>query len=100
MGWSSGSDLAERIEEAISHHCPDLTAEALDALGRKLAEAFEDHDCDTLDECPGFIGTAHNRRMLESAGAPTSPSVGDVFIYWGDIYRFTGTRWEPFANDE
>lgn len=49
MGWSSGSSLFGEVMEIIKNSVVD------DAIRREIYEgmipAFEDCDCDTLDEC-------------------------------------------------
>ena len=53
MGWSSGSELFARIAEIIE------SIDVLDDDDRReiyteMIAAFEDFDCDTLDECTGI----------------------------------------------
>ena len=49
MGWSSGSSLLCDIIETIKTHVDDKEIRA--AIYAELVSAFEDRDCDTLDEC-------------------------------------------------
>lgn len=51
MGWSSGSPLMSRVIEAVAEHVPNNKSKL--ELFVDLIEAFEDFDCDTLDECLG-----------------------------------------------
>lgn len=51
MGWSSGSRLLGDVIESLQKHVPD--DEAREAVYVELIDAFEDFDCDTLDECTG-----------------------------------------------
>lgn len=48
MGWASGSELAERVWDAVRDHLPEGNTKRMTA--RKIIKAFESHDCDTLDE--------------------------------------------------
>ncbi len=56
MGWASGSgllaDVAMAIEDALLD--TDLSTKAKIELYSQIIEAFEDRDCDTLDECVGI----------------------------------------------
>jgi hypothetical protein len=49
MGWSSGSRIMTEIIEAAKDTISD-DAERLD-LYKIMIDIFEDHDCDTLNEC-------------------------------------------------
>jgi hypothetical protein len=49
MGWASGSRLFSDIIVSLKKHVPD--EEVREALYVDLIEAFEDFDCDTLQEC-------------------------------------------------
>lgn len=51
MGWSSGSRLFNDVIDAMMNHVPD--EESRQAVYVELINAFEDFDCDTLDECVG-----------------------------------------------
>ena len=101
MGWSSGGDLADKIEQAMKPYLKKFTAEELDAIGRKIADAFEDHDADTLTECDGFIGHASANMSAERYGAPSKPwTKGDGFKNkYGEQYRYDGDRWR-YVQDE
>lgn len=48
MGWSSGSELFNKVIEAIKPRIPD---EERKAIYLDLIPAFEDQDWDTQDEC-------------------------------------------------
>lgn len=52
MGWASGSELLEGIIRTLREHVPDKRAR--EAIYDDLIPIFEDHDCDTLDECVGI----------------------------------------------
>lgn len=49
MGWARGSRIMTEIIEAAKDTISD-DAERLD-LYKIMIDIFEDHDCDTLDEC-------------------------------------------------
>jgi hypothetical protein len=51
MGWSSGSRLAAELIEAAKITIND--EDEREAFYEQLIAAFEDEDCDTLDECVG-----------------------------------------------
>jgi hypothetical protein len=50
MGWASGSGLLANVIMAVK---VELDCGGKDKIRfyKRLIEAFEDHDCDTLDEC-------------------------------------------------
>ncbi len=52
MGWASGSRLASDLIDALSEIVDDDTTRQ--AIYARMIEIFEDHDCDTLDECCGI----------------------------------------------
>lgn len=92
MSWKSGSALAEESEAAIMPHADTIGADALASLGKKIASAFRDMDCDTLYHCAGFIGDADN--LLDHDAAPDNPKPGDTYIdRCGDTFTFNGKRW-------
>ena len=51
MGWSSGSRVADDLIKALSETVEDDYVR--EEFYKKMIEIFEDHDCDTLDECVG-----------------------------------------------
>ena len=51
MGWSSGSRLFSEVIESLQKHV--LDEEEREAVYVDLINAFEDFDCDTLQECEG-----------------------------------------------
>lgn len=51
MGWASGSLVMEKVIHAVEK--TSLDEEEKVCLYLKLIDAFEDADCDTLDECVG-----------------------------------------------
>ena len=54
MGWSSGSRIASELIEAMAEIIDDDTVRQ--TFYSRMIEIFEDHDCDTLDECCGIDG--------------------------------------------
>ena len=50
MGWASGSGLLGEIIDAISDCSFQFYSERVECY-RKIILAFEDVDCDTIDEC-------------------------------------------------
>ena len=51
MGWSSGSRVADDLIKALLETVDDDYVR--EEFYKKMIEIFEDHDCDTLDECVG-----------------------------------------------
>lgn len=51
MGWGSGSDLLRDIINILNN--AELDDDVRKELYDALIPAFQDHDCDTLDECLG-----------------------------------------------
>lgn len=51
MGWSSGSELFDKIIEAVQPAVHDEAAR--EAIYANIIPAFEDQDWDTQDECMG-----------------------------------------------
>ena len=49
MGWSSGSSLFSDAAEIIAENVVDDNVRKL--IYMRLIEAFQNYDCDTLDEC-------------------------------------------------
>jgi hypothetical protein len=49
MGWSSGSALFGDVAEVIAENVVDDNIRKLIYMG--LIDAFQNYDCDTLDEC-------------------------------------------------
>jgi hypothetical protein len=49
MGWSSGSSLFSDVAEIIAENVVDDNVRKL--VYMRLIEAFQNYDCDTLDEC-------------------------------------------------
>ena len=62
MSWKSGSSLADSIIDAIEAEVPDF--ETRKRIYKPIIEAFEDHDCDTLDGCEDEDG-AFNETLKE-----------------------------------
>jgi hypothetical protein len=48
MGWASGSALAVEVWELMRERIPKKYRQE---IAERLVELFEDHDCDTMDEC-------------------------------------------------
>lgn len=51
MGWGSGSTLMSDVIDVVEEVVPDHATRV--RLYSGLILAFEDKDCDTLDECVG-----------------------------------------------
>lgn len=51
MGWASGSSLMSDVIASVKKEVRDKDARTRLYIG--LIEAFEEHDCDTLEECLG-----------------------------------------------
>ena len=49
MGWASGSALMRDVIDGVME--TKAKPKVREKLYYKLIQAFEDHDCDTLDEC-------------------------------------------------
>jgi len=49
MGWSSGSLLFSDVAEIIADNVDDDARKLI--MYKRLIESFQNHDCDTLDEC-------------------------------------------------
>lgn len=52
MGWASGSELMAVILKIAQKN--GFGSKKRKNSYQQLIEAFEDHDCDTLDECRGI----------------------------------------------
>ena len=66
MGWGSGSELAESVWKAVRAFVP---VEERRKVAVSIVRAFEDHDCDTLDEAETLIADADlpEYRILDTA---------------------------------
>ena len=66
MGWASGSDLAESVWKAVRIFVP---VKERKTVAVSIVRAFEDHDCDTLDEAATLIADADlpEYRILDTA---------------------------------
>ena len=51
MGWASGSTLFSKVIEVIEANVAGQKSR--EEIYKGLIEAFEEADCDTLDECLG-----------------------------------------------
>lgn len=52
MGWASGSELAETTWDLVREHIP---ARKRKQVARDFIDAFEQADCDTMDECDQLV---------------------------------------------
>lgn len=72
MGWASGSELAEEIWDIVRPYIPNGD-QGRKLIARDIIEAFENHDCDTMDEC---------EQLQEDAQLPqTCWDCGEEFDY-------------------
>ena len=55
MGWASGSELAEDVWDVVR---PFIPMEERKKVARSIVQAFENRDCDTLDEAETLIADA------------------------------------------
>jgi hypothetical protein len=95
MGWASGGELADRIWAAVEPWSHGRPKAEIDAFAALLVDAFEEMDCDVLEECDNPIGDVANRQRHERYGAPKDPEVGGEYTdRWKDQYRFDGRRWQ------
>jgi putative N-acetylmannosamine-6-phosphate epimerase len=51
MGWAGGSELMNEVIGVLKKHVTDADVRVAAYAG--LIRAFQNHDCDTLDECEG-----------------------------------------------
>ena len=51
MGWSTGSEILSALVDIIVENVADTNVR--ENMYRSIVELFEDHDCDTFDECAG-----------------------------------------------
>lgn len=56
MGWASGSELAERVWDDVRTCIPSEIDRRTAA--KRVIEAFEDMDCDTIGECEQLVKDA------------------------------------------
>jgi hypothetical protein len=70
MGWSSGSRVADDLIKALLETVEDDYVR--EEFYKKMIEIFEDHDCDTLDECVG-VDAAFDSAFEEF----TDPAIDD-----------------------
>lgn len=49
MGWASGSEIMSEIIDEARSAIPKVKARR--AFYRQMIHVFEQHDCDTLDDC-------------------------------------------------
>ena len=70
MGWSSGSRVADDLIKALLETVDDDYIR--EEFYKKMIEIFEDHDCDTLDECVG-VDAAFDSAFEEF----TDPAIDD-----------------------
>lgn len=55
MGWASGSELAEIVWDATR---PYIHEKDRKIVANAVIDAFEDKDCDTMDECEQLMKDA------------------------------------------
>lgn len=55
MGWARGSILAEEVWDAVR---PKLKESDRKNVANKIIDAFENMDCDTMDECEQLMDDA------------------------------------------
>ncbi len=48
MGWSGGSEIASEIWSMVGNYVPKRNRKI---VARRIIQLFEDHDCDTIEEC-------------------------------------------------
>lgn len=94
MGWGSGGALAGTVMEIVEPYLSD-DAQRLE-VARKIALAFMEQDCDTLDDGgDDWISLATGMIHKEQWGAPKQPTVGALWTDTADEqYRFDGRRWQ------
>lgn len=98
MGWASGAELAARVWEAITPLVKDADPAEVRRVAADIVDAFEDADCDTLEEIDGPLGdVAHLREFALSHGAPADPREGEEIVIatgqYRERFRFDGRRW-------
>lgn len=84
MGWSSGSLLMEQIISAFNRHCDHVPFENAVEFYKDLIEAFENSDCDTLDECVDWE-TSPEEDPFNAAMEELHPGYFDEEIYDEDV---------------
>jgi hypothetical protein len=75
MGWSGGYRLMGQVIEAVKGHVPEASKPD---VYRSLIAAFEDHDCDTLDDCRG-VDPVYDNLMDDRYGIRTCRGCGERF---------------------
>jgi hypothetical protein len=55
MGWASGSELAEKVWNAVKKHIPK---EHRKEVAGRIVDAFEAEDCDTMYEADELMKAA------------------------------------------
>jgi len=91
MGWASGSDLAEEIWKIVGKHIPEKKHQK---VAEKLLKAFENMDCDTMQEVSGPIGDAANRGYFHRwHNTPLRPEEGATCEGDGEHWVFDGSQW-------
>jgi len=74
MGWSGGGEL---LREIISIVDEDIAPQRKKVIYKRLIDAFEWHDADTLDECMGI-----------------SEAFDDVYV--AHVREHYDPDWEPY----
>jgi hypothetical protein len=62
MGWNSGGDLMEELIKVVFRVVPSETARM--NIYMAMVKAFEDHDCDVLEECMD-LDEVYDQTLLE-----------------------------------
>lgn len=65
MGWASGSSLAEEVWDAVR---PKLRNTDRKEVANAIIDAFEDMDCDTMDECEQLMEDAERPEYCWDCG--------------------------------
>lgn len=65
MGWASGSELAERVWGEVREFIPD---DKRKNVANEIIDAFEDMDCDTIDECEQLVKDAERPEYCWDCG--------------------------------
>jgi len=66
MGWASGSELAEEVWLAVRDYIPEGRERAL--VARTVIDAFENCDCDTMDEAEVLCRDARRKTWADFDG--------------------------------
>lgn len=78
MGWSSGSELMSRVIDSMV--LAQISAPQRTSAYRGIIAAFQDADCDTLDECSG-MDPAFDAAFTDSSEKDSAPVEPDSEQY-------------------